>query len=150
VPIVLALWAISSYSSSQDEVESLLAIPRRVFIEQPPWGWSLVLFSFIAMSRLGVWIFDLTTQQLTQVLVAETQRSSFAGAENSVVNIFELLGAGTAIAFPRNDQYKWLSVASLIGVVISSVMYAGWVRAERGHLLHWDKLGQGICAKERT
>ncbi|OTA54297.1 hypothetical protein K449DRAFT_297607, partial [Hypoxylon sp. EC38] len=136
VPVVLALWAIAA----QMEQESISAFARRIITEQasPNVGWSIVLFSFLAFSRLGVWVFDLTTQQLTQTLVPQNQRSSFAGTENSVVNIFELLGAGTAIAFPRTDQYKWLATASLMSVVISWVMYAGWVRQQRGHLVHWE------------
>ncbi|KAI1467424.1 Ferroporti-1 [Daldinia caldariorum] len=148
VPVVLALWAISE---QQDGASNLIAIARRIIGEKVPpnAAWSVVLFSFLAFSRLGVWVFDLTTQQLTQTLVPEHQRSSFAGTENSVVNIFELLGAGAAIAFPRTEQYKWLAFASLVSVLISWVMYAGWVRRQRGHLIHWEKLTQGLCVNER-
>ncbi|KAI1776682.1 Ferroporti-1 [Hypoxylon cercidicola] len=147
VPVTLALWAISAL---KDE-ESLSAFARRIVAEQtsPNVGWSVVLFSFLACSRLGVWVFDLTTQQLTQTLVPAHQRSSFAGTENSVVNIFELLGAGAAIAFPRTEQYKWLALASLVSVVVSWIMYAGWVRRQRGHLLHWEKLARGTCVGSR-
>ncbi|KAI2783517.1 Ferroporti-1 [Daldinia loculata] len=148
VPVVLALWAISA---QQDEAENLFAVIRRIIHEKVPpnAGWSVVLFSFLAFSRLGVWVFDLTTQQLTQTLVPGHQRSSFAGTENSVVNIFELLGAGAAIAFPRTEQYKWLALASLVSVLISWIMYAGWVRRQRGHLIHWEKLARGLCVNER-
>ncbi|KAI1386972.1 Ferroporti-1 [Hypoxylon trugodes] len=145
-PVVLALWAISA---QRDETEFLTAVSRRIIGEQasPNIGWSVVLFSFLACSRLGVWVFDLTTQQLTQTLVPAHQRSSFAGTEASVVNVFELLGAGAAIAFPRTDQYRWLALASLITVVISWIMYAAWVRHRRGHLVHWEKLAQGFCVR---
>ncbi|KAI1661002.1 Ferroporti-1 [Daldinia decipiens] len=148
VPVVLALWAISA---QQDEAENLFAIIRRVINENVPpnAGWSVVLFSFLAFSRLGVWVFDLTTQQLTQTLVPGHQRSSFAGTENSIINIFELLGAGAAIAFPRTEQYRWLALASLVSVLISWIMYAGWVRRQRGHLIHWEKLARGFCVNER-
>ncbi|KAI1807375.1 Ferroporti-1 [Daldinia bambusicola] len=148
VPVVLALWAISA---QQDGANNLIAISRRIIGEKVPpnAAWSVVLFSFLAFSRLGVWVFDLTTQQLTQTLVPEHQRSSFAGTENSVVNIFELLGAGAAIAFPRTEQYKWLAFASLVSVLISWVLYAGWVRRQRGHLIHWEKLTRGLCVNER-
>ncbi|KAI1443980.1 Ferroporti-1 [Annulohypoxylon stygium] len=147
-PVVLALWAISA---QKDETESLLTVARRIIYEQasPSVGWSIVLFSFLAFSRLGVWVFDLTTQQLTQTLVPQHQRSSFAGTENSVVNIFELLGAGAAIAFPRTEQYRWLALASLVTVIVSWIMYAFWVRQQRGHLVHWEKLAQGFCSTAR-
>ncbi|KAI1375542.1 Ferroporti-1 [Hypoxylon crocopeplum] len=149
IPVVLALWAISA---QRDETESLSALAPRLITEQaaPNVGWSIILFSFLACSRLGVWVFDLTTQQLTQTLVPQHQRSSFAGTENSVVNIFELLGAGAAIAFPRTEQYRWLALASLVSVVIGWIMYAVWVRRRRGHLVHWEKLTQGMCVSERS
>lgn len=145
--MTLALWAISTLK----EEESLSAFARRVVAGQTPpnVAWSVVLFSFLAFSRLGVWVFDLTTQQLTQTLVPTHQRSSFAGTENSIVNVFELLGAGAAIAFPRMEQYKWLALASLVSVVISLIMYAGWVRRQRGHLLHWEKVAHSICVGDR-
>ncbi|KAI1492343.1 Ferroporti-1 [Biscogniauxia mediterranea] len=150
MPVVLALWAIAA---QRDEAESLLsAFAGRFVAERPSLdvGWSAVLFSFLAFSRLGVWVFDLTTQQLTQTLVAPTQRSSFAGVENSVVNVFELMGAGAAIAFPRTEQYRWLALASLVSVVVSWFMYAVWVRGQRGHLVHWEKLGEGFCLRGRN
>ncbi|GAP82642.1 putative solute carrier family 40 (iron-regulated transporter) protein [Rosellinia necatrix] len=122
VPVVLALWALSAQR------------------DQPGAGWSVVLFSFLAFSRLGVWVYDLTTQQLTQTLVDRTRRSSFAGVESSVVNVFEVLGAAAAIAFPRVEQYRWLALASLASVLMSWCMYAWWVNSQRGHLVHWEKI----------
>lgn len=99
------------------------------------------MFTFLAFSRFGVWVFDLTTQQLTQMLVTEHQRSTFAGVENTVVNIFEVCGAGSAIAFPRTEQFKWLCLASFVSVMLSWIIYAAWIRRQRGHLIHWRKLG---------
>ncbi|KAI0136331.1 Ferroporti-1 [Xylariales sp. AK1849] len=142
-PIVVAIWMISN---QREEGEGISAFSKRIAEGTsftPNVGWTMVLFSFLAISRFGVWVFDLTTQQLTQTLVPEHQRSSFAGVENSVVNIFEVCGAGAAIAFPKVEQFKWLCLASLVTVFISWVMYAAWVRGQRGHLVHWEKLGLG-------
>ncbi|KAI1326278.1 Ferroportin1-domain-containing protein [Xylariaceae sp. FL0255] len=135
IPVVLALWAISKNNEDQNTPESITTSASNLSI-----GWSLILFSFLAVSRLGVWIFDLTTQQLSQTLVAPSERSTFAGVENSVVNVFEVLGAGAAVIFPHPEQFRWLALASLIGVTISWAMYCFWVRSQRGHLLHWDRL----------
>ena len=105
---------------------------------------SVLLFTFLAISRLGVWIHDLTTQQLTQSLVAEHQRASFAGVENSIVNIVELLGAASAIVFPDTAQFKWLALVSWVVVLVAWVAYAYWVRTQRGHLIHWDLVRRGF------
>ena len=133
-PVVAALWAISSSREKQETMSS--SMPSAA----PNLGWSLVIFSFLSFSRFGVWVFDLTTQQLTQVLVPEHQRSKFAGVETSVVNVFEIMGAAAAISFPHTEQFKWLSLGSFVAVTISWTLYAGWVRGQRGHLLHWEKL----------
>ncbi|KAI1151597.1 Ferroportin1-domain-containing protein [Nemania diffusa] len=135
IPVVLALWAISAPR------------PDGAAPTTPSAGWSVVLFSFLAFSRLGVWIYDLTTQQLTQTLVHRTRRSSFAGVEGAVVNAFEVLGAAAAVAFPRVEQYRWLALASLIAVAGSWGMYAWWVRSRRDHLVHWEKIGSRICGR---
>ncbi|KAI1752463.1 Ferroportin1-domain-containing protein [Xylaria castorea] len=144
IPVVLALWAISPQRDQATGEDARGLIPRISGVTSLNVGWSVILFSFLAFSRLGVWIYDLTTQQLTQTLVHKTQRSSFAGVENSVVNVFEVLGAGAAIAFPQVEQYRWLALASFISVLISWCMCAWWVRAQRGHLVHWEKLGPRV------
>ncbi|KAI1740693.1 Ferroportin1-domain-containing protein [Xylaria scruposa] len=145
IPVVLALWIISAPRDQAIGEDARASIPRiSSNTASLNVGWSVILFSFLAFSRLGVWIYDLTTQQLTQTLVHKTQRSSFAGVENSVVNVFEVLGAGAAIAFPQVEQYRWLALASLAFILISWCMYAWWVRAQRGHLVHWEKLGPGV------
>ncbi|KAK8089125.1 Solute carrier family 40 member 1 [Apiospora hydei] len=134
-PVLAALWAISLSREGREMTSSPASSTS------PDWGWSLVIFSFLSFSRFGVWVFDLTTQQLTQVLVPEHQRSKFAGVETSVVNVFEILGAAAAISFPRTEQFKWLALASFVAVTVSWALYAGWVKGQRGHLLHWEKLG---------
>ncbi|KAI0159522.1 Ferroporti-1 [Xylariaceae sp. FL1272] len=141
MPVVLAIWAISNQRSQETDngIDSLGKGTQSLSV-----GWSVILFSFLAFSRLGVWIFDLTTQQLTQMLVPKTERSSFAGVETSIVNIFEVLGAGAAITFPNVSQYRWLALASLVSVVISWFMYSLWVRTQRGHLVHWYKIPRSL------
>jgi solute carrier family 40 (iron-regulated transporter), member 1 len=136
----MAIWAISPSVHGQSIIETTTT---------PNVPWSLVLFTFLAMSRFGVWVYDMTTSQLTQTLVPERRRSSFAGVENSVVNVFEVLGASAAIAMPRPEQFKWLSLASFLAVLVSWVMYALWLRGQRGHLLHWEKLGKAILTRGR-
>jgi solute carrier family 40 (iron-regulated transporter), member 1 len=130
MPVVAILWVISrqverrTNTDGQDQPES----------EQPNIVLSLALFAFLSLSRLGVWIFDLTTQQLTQMMVTET--SSFAGVEASVVNVFELAGAVAAIGFPQMDHFKYLALASYIVALVAWVMYESWERRRRSQLLH--------------
>ncbi|KAF5869945.1 putative iron-regulated transporter protein [Botrytis fragariae] len=71
---------------------------------------ALFLFATLSLSRLGLWIFDLTTQQLSQTLIAPTQRSSFAGCEYSLVALFELGNYVMAIIWSRPDQFGWVAL----------------------------------------
>lgn len=105
------------------------------------------MFVFLSLSRLGLWIFDLTTQELTQTGVKSEERSSFAGTEMAFVSLFELVQWIAAAAWPSPDQFHWLASGSLMAVVGSTTLYAVWVRYRRGHLIHPEKLGCGCLKK---
>ncbi|KAF7895357.1 hypothetical protein EAF00_007171 [Botryotinia globosa] len=144
IPVTLILWVLSTSTS----IPSTPLLSRII----PPLSPSspllaLFLFATLSLSRLGLWIFDLTTQQLSQTLVAPTQRSSFAGCEYSLVALFELGNYVMAIIWSRQDQFGWVALVSLMAVGGSTVVYAGWVRTVRGHLIHWERVGRcgGKC-----
>ncbi|KAH7026507.1 uncharacterized protein B0I36DRAFT_366064 [Microdochium trichocladiopsis] len=162
IPVVLAIWIItadakpSTPSSSSTTLTATTITTSDTSDTMLNISNSIILFSFLSLSRLGVWVFDLTTQQLTQTLVPPQSRSSFAGVENSITNVFELAGAMASIAFPDPRQYPYLASASLAACVLSWALYAGWVRRRRGHLVHCDKMediivgaGGGRCLKGR-
>ncbi|KAF7884246.1 uncharacterized protein EAF02_004582 [Botrytis sinoallii] len=136
-PLTLILWILSTSTS----------IPNTPLLSPNTPLLALFLFTSLSLSRLGLWIFDLTTQQLSQTLIAPTQRSSFAGCEYSLVALFELGNYVMAIIWSRQDQFGWVALVSLVAVGVSTVVYAGWVRTVRGHLVHWERVGRcgGKC-----
>ncbi len=144
MPVVLALWAIPVPPETSNPPDAPPPPPPQ---QQPPLGLSLALFGFLALSRLGVWVFDLATQQVTQTLVPAASRSGFAGVEAAVANAFDLLGAASAVAFPRPRQFRALAAASWAVVAVAWAMDARWVRARRGHLAHWDRAAALLCGK---
>ncbi|MCJ1357628.1 MAG: hypothetical protein MMC33_007624 [Icmadophila ericetorum] len=107
---------------------------------------TIAMFAFLATSRLGLWTFDLTTQEITQTRAPPSMRSSFAGTEASFVALFEILQWTFAAAYSDPEQFKWLALGSLGVVGLAAAGYAGWVRWRRGHLVHWEKVGCG-CQK---
>jgi iron-regulated transporter 1 len=148
VPVVLALWALSpSTTSTPPSFLSLIfpSTPTTITASPPapPILLALTLFTFLSASRLGLWIYDLTTQQLTQTLVPSTSRSSFAGVENSFVAFFELSQHVATIVLSRPEHFRWLALGSWAAVAGSACLYAGWVWRQRGHLVHWEVLGKG-------
>ncbi|TVY93896.1 Solute carrier family 40 member [Lachnellula willkommii] len=147
LPVVFALWSLSPETTTT----TLPTIISRILgpiASQPLLAFPL--FFFLSISRLGLWIFDLTTQQLTQTMNPASQRSSFAGVEYSFVSLFELAQHVVAIVLHRPEQFKWIALMSLGATAISTVAYAGWVWKMRGHLVHWERIGKGCeCVKVR-
>ena len=54
-------------------------------------------------------------------------------------NVFELLSFASTIVFPRPSQFRVPVVISFGAIVVSACCFAGYVRKERGHLLHMSK-----------
>lgn len=104
---------------------------------------AFMLFFFLSISRLGVWIYDLTTQQLTQTMVRLVQRSSFTGVEYSFVSLFELAQFVITIVLHKPEQVKWIAAMGWIAVLVSIIAYAGWLWKMRGHLVHWKHFQKG-------
>lgn len=129
---MLSLWALSPVAGP--------AITN-LFVPSPLLA--LALFTFLSLSRIGLWIFDLTTQQLTQTLVESTNRSLIAGVETSLASAFELGNYVAVIFLNRPSQFKYLAMGSICAVGLSAAIYAGWVWKMRGHLVHWERLAKG-------
>src|SRR5882762_4361751 len=107
------------------------------------------LFFFLSLSRLGLWTYDLTAQQLSQIRVPPHQSSSFAGTEYSFISLFSLINYVAAGILNATAQFQWLALGSLCVVGTSTAIYSLWLRNERGHLVHLEKLGLGRLFESR-
>jgi iron-regulated transporter 1 len=63
-------------------------------------------------------------------------RGSFSSTEAAWQNLFEICSYISTIIFSRPDQFKWPVLISVISVALAGVLYAIFVRIQRGHLLH--------------
>jgi solute carrier family 40 (iron-regulated transporter), member 1 len=108
----------------------------------------------IIASRLGLWGFDLSVQDIVQEVsipggyskhrvtkrrrqnAPSDTRGEFSASEAALQNFFELLSFASTIAFPRPDQFHIAILISLGALVSSASLFAGYVRKERGHLIH--------------
>jgi solute carrier family 40 (iron-regulated transporter), member 1 len=144
---MLAIWSLSS-GTLDGSLPHLVSRILGSITSQPLLAF--VLFFFLSISRLGLWIYDLTTQQLTQTMTSPSQRSSFTGVENSLISVFELVQHLVAIILHRPEQFKWIALMGWTAVAVSTVIYTGWVWRMRGHLVHWERLGKSCeCIKIR-
>lgn len=143
IPVVLAVFQISkdlSYRAVIPGSTSSLSSLTPNSIGSITALAAITLFLPLSFSRLGLWVFDLTTQELAQTHVPPAQRSSFAGTETALASLFELLQWLAAAVWNKPEDFRWLALGSLGAVGTSLVIYSGWVRRRRGHLVHWRRL----------
>ncbi|KAI7893083.1 Ferroporti-1 [Mucor mucedo] len=100
---------------------------------------SIMLFAGMCISRVGLWMFDITETILLQQLVDPAQLGSISGWQHSMCNVFDLSQyILTAIVSDPKD-FIIPATVSLGAIFCSSMSYTYFVRKERGHLLHWKK-----------
>ncbi|KAJ5279551.1 Major facilitator superfamily domain general substrate transporter [Penicillium angulare] len=90
----------------------------------------------VALSRVGLWGFDLSAQFLIQENVEEHARARFSSTEMALQNIFEMISFTSTIIWSSPEQFKYPVMISAGAVAIAAASFAAYVRKERGHLLH--------------
>lgn len=90
---------------------------------------------------------SLTLQQA----VESDSRGSFSSLEVSFQNFFELCSYASTIILARPDQFRYPVLLSAVAVLTAYILYASFVRQNRGHLIHWSKCleGKGKQVQER-
>ena len=109
-------------------------------------SWSLSRVAPLALmllgimgARFGLWIFDLSVQQLVQETVAEDARGVVGGVMNAMNSIMDMLHYVLVIAAPRPEHFKILTLISVAVVTLGAVLYAVYLRKVRGHFFHCSK-----------
>ncbi|KAI7535514.1 putative Ferriportin iron efflux transporter [Hortaea werneckii] len=104
--------------------------------------------SAVVASRLGLWGFDLSAQIIVQEEVEPEMRGTFSSQEFALQNAFEMFAFLSTIVFPRPEQFKYPAAISAFAVATACVLYAIFVRARRGHLLHLSKCMESTHRKK--
>merc|ERR1719427_2502656 len=100
----------------------------------------LVFLTGIILARFGLWVVDLTINQLLQEKVAEDVRGVVNGVQDSLNNTLDLLKCVLVIILPAQETFALLIFASFIPVNFGWLMYALYSRSQRGHLFHFCRL----------
>jgi hypothetical protein len=95
------LWFIN-----EQLISIALAVGLFLYYNEKPMLAGAVLVSGVAMSRLGLWGFDLSVQYLVHEDAPEGTRGSFSSIEMSLQNMFELLSFATTMVFYRPEDFK--------------------------------------------
>lgn len=111
----------------------------------PAWN-STLLFGGIALSRIGLWSFDLCQLKVLQLATEHhPRRNRLAALQIALQNLFNLAKYVVTLAAATPAHFKWTALVSYAAVVGGAVAYAYYLRAVRGHLLHLDWFRQKLC-----
>ncbi len=128
IPVVLVLWNLSP--RSPDPAPN----PREITIYDTSKTASLhpiipiTLFAFLSLSRLGHYMIHLMVQELGQVEIPDSQRSTFAGTEQSFNSLFGLCHWAATVGWSRPDQFRYLALGSLLVMGVGVALFASWSR----------------------
>ncbi|KAF7166419.1 hypothetical protein CNMCM6106_002216 [Aspergillus hiratsukae] len=80
----------------------------------------------VALSRIGLWGFDLSVQFLVQEGIEEDARGRFSSTEMGVQNVFEMLSFATTIVFPLPEQFKYPVFISYGAIALAAICFAAY------------------------
>merc|ERR1712215_556058 len=104
----------------------------------------LVFLTGIILARFGLWVVDLTVNQLLQEKVAEDVRGVVNGVQDSLNNTLDLTKCILVILLPAEETFALLIFASFISINFGWLMYALYSRSQRGHLFHFCLLASVV------
>ncbi|UZJ55405.1 hypothetical protein CBS101457_004725 [Exobasidium rhododendri] len=108
--------------------------------DRPAWNTAL-LFTGLALSRIGLWSFDLA--QLAQVqnaLSLHPRRNALMGLQFALQNLLDLFHYAMTIIFSKPSSFKIPADISYAAIGVATLLYVTiYARKERGHLIHLDK-----------
>ncbi|SAM81362.1 related to ferroportin 1 [Ustilago bromivora] len=116
-----------------------------------------LLFSGLALSRIGLWSFDLTQLAMIQTALSPEQLGPDAGRKNALMalqfslqNVFDLGHYGLTLGWNGPEEFKYAAIVSLAAVGAATLIYlVFYARRVRGHVVHLERLQRLLSRKER-
>ncbi|SPC67288.1 related to ferroportin 1 [Ustilago sp. UG-2017b] len=116
-----------------------------------------LLFSGLALSRIGLWSFDLTQLAMIQTALSPEQLGPDAGRKNALMalqfslqNVFDLGHYGLTLGWNGPEEFKYAATVSLAAVGAATLIYlVFYARRVRGHVVHLEGLQRLLSRKER-
>ncbi|KAJ7635084.1 Ferroporti-1 [Roridomyces roridus] len=98
---------------------------------------ALLLFGGMAMSRIGLWSFDLIqTKQLQEALTTHARRNTITALQYTMQSVADLMKYMMTMILSRPSEFRWAGLISFLSVTSGAVVYAAYLKKERGHIFH--------------
>ncbi|KAH8897266.1 hypothetical protein GQ53DRAFT_818538 [Thozetella sp. PMI_491] len=94
------------------------------------------LAAAVAFSRVGLWGYDLSVQNIVQDEVQGDRRGLFSTVEAAFQNVFDLLAWVLTIVWSDPASFQWPVVISVAAVYMAGGFHTYFLRRRRGHLIH--------------
>ncbi|GAA5975498.1 hypothetical protein JCM10908_005179 [Rhodotorula pacifica] len=127
------------------EVVTLIPALLAFFVATPPEGKrgspgnDAMLFTGMALSRIGLWSFDLAQlKELQQALDDHPNRNSIMALQFSLQNMLDLVKYVVTMILNKPSEFKWAVLISFCAVVCGALCYLIYAKKERGHLVHLE------------
>ncbi|KAG0027326.1 hypothetical protein BGZ81_005699 [Podila clonocystis] len=121
------------------EVATLMPVLFSIYTDRLPI--QVVIFVGMALSRVGVWSFDLV---VTQIMQEHIENGANAGVINgwhySMMNVFELGQFILTMVWSNPEAYYVPCTLSFGCVVAGALVYSSYVVQVRGHLFHYQRI----------
>ncbi|KAJ7923457.1 Ferroporti-1 [Mycena leptocephala] len=98
---------------------------------------AVLLFGGMALSRIGLWSFDLIqTKQLQDALAMHARRNKLTALQFSMQSGADLLKYVLTMILSRPADFRWAGLVSFMSVSSGAMVYLVYLKKERGHILH--------------
>ncbi|KAG0089330.1 hypothetical protein BGZ92_004919 [Podila epicladia] len=119
------------------EVATLMPVLFSIYTDRLPI--QVVIFAGMALSRVGVWSFDLVVTQIMQEHI-EGSAGVINGWHYSMMNVFELGQFILTMVWSNPEAYYVPCTLSFGCVVAGGLVYSSYVVQVRGHLFHYQRI----------
>ncbi|KAI0338662.1 hypothetical protein BDW22DRAFT_1415496 [Trametopsis cervina] len=98
---------------------------------------AILLFGGMALSRIGLWSFDLIqTKQLQTALDHHPRRNTLTALQYTMQSVADLAKFVMTMILWQPLQFKWAATVSFTSVSMGAIVYMVYVKKERGHIAH--------------
>ncbi|PBK90192.1 hypothetical protein ARMGADRAFT_1054515 [Armillaria gallica] len=95
-----------------------------------------MLFGGMALSRVGLWMFDLAQLQILQeALEHHPRRNTFTALQYSLMNTFDMLKYVLTMVLSDPQQFRWAGLVSWIAVFFGGLLYGVYAYKSREHII---------------